>query len=453
MKKILLFITALLLCGTIQAQQYHWSYNYHDYESNFPLIGVVYINGEVVASSDFEIAAFVDDQVRATELLLEADPDNYPGTYYAWLGVSYDNTNETVTFKLFDHATGTEYDNCSTTVLTNANGYGETWDPLVIEFTVEEPTSYGPEYPWVVNFGFENYMYLETQIQINGVPVTNTNWEVGAFCGDECRGLGDADDWWVSPVDQSNILEIVVGGATGDVINFYLYDVESQEVFHGICNETLDWVDDDIGDMFEPFVLNFVTEQTFTKTINAYSGNGGYYLIASPIGAVAPTAVQNMISNNYDLYYFDQAQDLEWINYENPSNEFTQLVPGKGYLYANSQTVQLEFTGYPYNNGNVTLTYSEANPDESMRGWNLVGNPFIVAAYIDNDKPYYRMNEQGTDIVAAQPGTVIEPMEGVFINVDGNIAVSVLEHGVEIAVGTLVRESDHRNVELVEKTP
>ena len=268
-KKIMLFIAALLLCGTMQAQNYHWSYNYHDYESNFPLIGEVYINDEVVASSDFEIAAFVGDQVRATELLLEADPVNFPGHYYAWLGVAYNNAGETVIFKLYDHSTGTEYDNCSTTVVTNANGYGEMDDPVIIEFTVEEPISYGPEYPWVVSGGFENYMYLEAQIQINGVPVTNTNWEVGAFCGDECRGLGDADNWWVSSYDQSNILEIVVGGVTGDVINFYLYDVTNQEVYPAICATSLDWEDCDIGDMFNPFVLNFVTMQTFTMANDA----------------------------------------------------------------------------------------------------------------------------------------------------------------------------------------
>jgi len=265
----MLFIAALLLCGTMQAQNYHWSYNYHDYESNFPLIGEVYINDEVVASSDFEIAAFVGDQVRATELLFEADPVNFPGHYYAWLGVAYNNAGETVIFKLYDHSTGTEYDNCSTTVVTNANGYGEMDDPVIIEFTVEEPISYGPEYPWVVSGGFENYMYLEAQIQINGVPVTNTNWEVGAFCGEECRGLGDADNWWVSPLDQSNILEIVVGGATGDLINFYLYDVTNQEVYPAICTVSLDWVDDDIGDMFDLFVLNFVTMQTFTMANDA----------------------------------------------------------------------------------------------------------------------------------------------------------------------------------------
>ena len=409
-KKIMLFIAALFLCGAMQAQNYHWSYNYHDYESNFPLIGEVYINGEVVASSDFEIAAFVGDQVRATEFLFEADPDYFPGHFYAWLGVAYNDTGETVTFKLYDHATNTEYDNCSTTVLTTADGYGEMWDPVIIEFTVEEPISYGPEYPWIPG-NYENYMYLETQIQINGVPVTNTYWEVGAFCGEECRGLGDADNWWVSAFDQSNILEIVVGGATGEVINFYLYDVTNQEVYPAICAVTLDWVDDDIGDMFEPFVLNFVTMQTFTKEIEGYAEDsiGHYYLIASPIGEVDPENVTNMLENSFDLYYFNQSSDLEWINYEGTDGNYN-LLPGIGYLYANSDSVTLTFTGFPYGgDGEVTLTYDAS---ANFPGWNLVGNPFAQTVYIDRE--FYVMNEGGTEIITGE-GNSVAAMEGIFV--------------------------------------
>ena len=412
-KKITLFIAALFLCGAMQAQSYHWSYNYHDYESNFPFIGEVYLDGVALASSDFEIAAFVGDQVRATEFLFEADPTSYPGHYYAWLGVAYNNTGETVTFKLYDHATNTEYDNCSTTVLTNADGYGETWDPVIIEFTT--PISYGPDYPWVVSGGFENYMYLETQIHINGVPVTNTNWEVGAFCGNECRGLGDADNWWMSPIDQSNILEIVVGGVTGDVINFYLYDVTNQEVYPAICATSLDWEDGDIGDMFNPFVLNFVTMQTFTKEILGYTENSNdrYYLIASPIDEMSPENVTNMLENAFDLYSFDQSEELEWRNYL--TGAFNNLESGKGYLYANSEDVTLTFTGFPYDgDGEVDLVYDE---NATFKGWNLVGNPFPVN--MCPNRPYYKMNEDGTEIMSEESTEPVAPMEGVFVVANG----------------------------------
>ena len=420
MKKILLFIAALFFCGMTQAQEYHWTYDYHQWDNVFPMIAVVHLNGEVLASGNYEVAAFVGDEVRGTEFLAEIDPSYYPGVYFAWYGISFTNNNETVTYKMYDHNTNIEYVDCSTTILTNQDGYGEMDDPLIIEFTAEEPIPYGPDYPWIVVGGFENYMYIEAQIQINGVPMENTNWEVGAFCGDECRGLGDADNWWVSPVDQSNILEIVVGGAAGDVINFYLYDVTNQEVFHGICNKTLDWVDGDIGDMFEPYVINFVTEQTFDKEIAGYTAGqiDHYYLLASPIGEVSPENVTNMLSNDYDLYYFDQEGDIdgkEWINYKGNDGNFN-LEPGKGYLYANSQTVNLSFTGFPtYGEADVTLSRTD-NTNVDFQGWNLVGNPLAQSAYIAKD--FYKMNSYGTDIVSTTAETAIEAMEGIFVVAD-----------------------------------
>lgn len=487
-KKIMLFITALFLSGMMQAQSYHWSYNYHDYESNFPFIGEVYLNGVALTSSDFEIAAFVGDQVRATEFLFEADPDYYPGHYYAWLGIAYNNAGETVTFKLYDHATQAEYDDCSTTVLTNANGYGEIWEPVVIEFTTATPISYGPDYPWIPG-NYENYMYLETQIQINGVPVTNTNWEVGAFCGNVCQGLGDADNWWVSPVDQSNILEIVVGGATGDVINFYLYDVTNQEVFPGVCTVSLDWVDDDIGDMFEPFVLNFQNEEpiaildggywnvnttwnsgevppVYSDVIimgevvipsgyTAYAGeisftegssltiepggellhsneipvtmqlnvlgygnrddNEGYQLIASPITPDITVESTGLVTtenyDNVDLYSFDQSEVLEWRNYKD--NQFTTLDLKIGYLYANTQDASATFAGMTLPTTDDVSQALDYDANASLKGWNLLGNPFTCKAYVD--MPFYVLDPTGSEVVAAAENASIAPMNGFFV--------------------------------------
>ena len=420
MKKILFFITALLLCGTMNAQDYHYTYDFHEYESNFPLTGEVYLNGERLASPTIEIAAFVGDQVRGSEFLLEVDPVNYSGHFFMWLGISYNTTGETVTFRMYDHATGIEYTDCATTIVIDGEDHGEMWDPFNVYFTYEDPEPFGPEYPWVVQGGFENNMYLETQIQINGVPVTNTNWEVGAFCGDECRGLGG---WWVSPVDNSNLMEIVVGGATGDVINFYLYDVEHSEVFRGMCNVTLDWIDGDIGDMFEPLVLNFLTERTFTKEIAAYTEGekDHYYLIASPIGTVSPDKVTNMLTNTYDLYYFDHAatDGMEWITYkagEGATDPGFDLEACKGYLYANSEDVTLTFKGFPYTgNGQVTLTKTG---DTYWDGWNLVGNPFDDDAFIGRGRSFYKMNNDGTDIISSTGA--IGAMEGVFVVAETN---------------------------------
>ena len=153
--------------------------------------------------------------------------------------------------------------------------------------------------------------------------------------------------------------------------------------------------------------------EIFTKEISAYDGDGGYYLIASPIGEVNPQNVTNMLDNSYDLYYFDQEGDSEgkeWINYKGNDGNF-HLVPGKGYLYANSQDVTLKFIGTPYNgSGVIDLTYASG---ADFAGWNLIGNPFATAATLD--KPYYRLNTNGSALKTETESTAVAAMEGVFV--------------------------------------
>jgi len=148
-----------------------------------------------------------------------------------------------------------------------------------------------------------------------------------------------------------------------------------------------------------------------TKEINGYgTGNGNWYLIASPLATdVNPTDVTNMLSNEYDLYRFNQSEELEWRNHKDQSFD---LENGKGYLYANSEDVTLTFVGVPYNgNGQIPLVYDAT---AHFTGWNLIGNPFATAATID--KPFYRMNPGGTALSAqVEAGNTVEAMEGVFV--------------------------------------
>ena len=155
--------------------------------------------------------------------------------------------------------------------------------------------------------------------------------------------------------------------------------------------------------------------ETYTLTIDGYvEGNvGGYHLIASPV-TVDPST-NGMTEGNFDLYYFNQAEQDEWRNWKEAEGGHFNLVPGTGYLYAKQATTdnevfQFTLTGTPYEgDGTVMLTKLEG---VDWSGLNLVGNPFNEIAYIDRE--FYTMNGEGNEIISATNNS-IQAMEGIFV--------------------------------------
>jgi len=158
-----------------------------------------------------------------------------------------------------------------------------------------------------------------------------------------------------------------------------------------------------------------------TTTVN----RNDYQLIASPFAgsiAIANTLiVETAYEDEFDLYKFDQSEDLEWLNYKENPKPFTELVNGQGYLYANSKSGWNNFTldgvlRASNTDQEVPLSY-KANAE--FAGWNLVGNPFACNAYVlnnnDNNVPYYKMNSNGNGFEAVTNGAAIAPLNGIFV--------------------------------------
>ena len=294
-----------------------------------------------------------------------------------------------------------------------------------------ESSSSEPEYPWVVvdpNDG--NYNAILTAIvQINGEMITDgTNWEVGAFYGDICRGLGNLENGWVEIPEESYnevpytyYMMMMLFGNNGEELTFKLANSATGEVHPGVCDVTITYHNDgEFGDHWDPIILNFVYDECFELDITGYNGDGGYYLIASPVDGLNPDDVvfvvngeeTTMTAGTYDLYYFDQnpSDGLEWINYK-PNGNFN-LESGKGYLYANSQTGTLKFCGTPYDSDGIVPIYKEEGENAEFSGWNLVGNPFPTNATIDRD--CYVMNSNGSEITPSE-NLNVAAMQGVFV--------------------------------------
>ena len=277
------------------------------------------------------------------------------------------------------------------------------------------------------SYAFEKQMIFRAEIFIDGVSQTSDQIEIGAFDGDVCTCTKRISR--ASATSSYYRANMTIGGNGTYALTFKLYDHENnvelldytlRDPENNVCTE-FSWQEGTFGTWKNSYKLYFTTTttQTFTRTVAGYGTNdGGYVLVSSPIGNVAPADVENMIYTAadevqfYDLYAFDEAYEYEWRNFK--AGSFTTLEAGKGYLYANKNNVDLKFTGTPYNgDGKVVLHKTDGS---EFAGWNLVGNPFADTAYID--RPFYVMDADGLRILAEQQTGAIYPMHGVFVTTD-----------------------------------
>ena len=155
-------------------------------------------------------------------------------------------------------------------------------------------------------------------------------------------------------------------------------------------------------------------QATVKKDIMPYTNgqNDGWSLIASPIlGSITPSADNGWLSNEYDLYKFDQSEDFEWRNIE--ASSFATVDHKTGYLYANSGNTTLTIAGTLAATTAATPLAYDASA--TWKGFNLIGNPYPCNTTITND--FYIIN--GNVVELAENGATIAPCEGIFVKATG----------------------------------
>ena len=186
---------------------------------------------------------------------------------------------------------------------------------------------------------------------------------------------------------------------------------------------------------------------TIQESITAYDPSAdpsdGWHLIGYSFaenGVVAE--MDNLTANEYDLYYYDEPTHY-WKNQKNTANSLSEMEAGRGYLYANNQTVTLGLTGILKTGNalvNVPLDYTEAAGN--LKGFNLVGNPFAhnVTTYTGTNvaAECYRMNEAKTNLIvsnlsAADP---LKPAESFFVKATASNASITFNSGAKGQVAT-----------------
>ncbi len=179
---------------------------------------------------------------------------------------------------------------------------------------------------------------------------------------------------------------------------------------------------------------------TMKKNIVPYNdanGTDNYYILAFPFNV--DVAVPNAMTANEgcDFYKFDgDFLEAEWRN--NKQETIATVSATTGYLYANSEAIELSLTGSTYPSYNeevipVTVPYDEGSTNPS-NGWALLGNPFTCNAYIychnsDNELvPIEFMVYDATGELMTLSDEPIAPMQGFFVKVTETTTVYILNY-------------------------
>ena len=377
--KLLLMVASLFIWGTMNAQQvHHYQVNPYGTTLNMPVVAQININGVQQTSTQIELGAFLGTAVRGSQFIRTED------NLLAYIQVYYnaDEVGQSISFKIYDHTgDGTEYTTCYTTLPIAANGYGSQANPVVLNFLV--PYTFTGTGNW-----------SEASCWTGGaVPSTGSAVIIDGTC------TLDSDVTMASVTVNTGKSLTVPNGKSLTATNVLNTTAASQLVIK------------EGGQLFGNVTGAYATVE---KGITAYTAGAKdhYYFIASPlVNNSERTKVTNLTENNYDLYWFDQTQALEWQNFKVFANK--KLNTGEGYLYANSGNITLGFANTLNSSvGAVSLVYDELHMPDFV-GWNLIGNPFTYKAYIG--RSYYRMNTEGTGLITANASDIINVCEGVFV--------------------------------------
>ena len=266
---------------------------------------------------------------------------------------------------------------------------------------------------------------------VTSLTIPNSVKSIGDHAFYQCTGL--------TSLTIGNNVDTIKVAAFADCIGLSMMMVKAStpptltdsNVFTGVTTSIPVYVPNDSLSAYQSADVwsNFTNYQPMVDaSITGYGSSTDsdhWVFIASPLASsVLPTAVYGLVADpveNYDLYRFNQSgnnNDGEWENYKNKVHtDGFVLENGKGYLYANKNDVTLTFVGDMNTTApkEVKLDYDDK---ANLPGWNLIGNPFTEAAYIN--RSYYKMNPEGTDVlpVATYENTPVAAYSGIMVHAE-----------------------------------
>ena len=219
---------------------------------------------------------------------------------------------------------------------------------------------------WTPNVeDYEDNMTFTCVVEIDGEEQRSTMLEVGAFCGEECRGSQRAT--YFAPTDRY-IIQMTVFGEGNDVISFRLYDHQQQAELPLNPPAGVAFSNNGYGSLSNPYVLNFTSSVTHTQPLNngwnwwstyvELNNNDGLSQLENSIGSNG--LVIKSRTNGYVEAYDDNGITIWYGTLNSINNE-------QMYKIRTNAACEATVVGVP--------AVPENHPISINSGWNWIGFP------------------------------------------------------------------------------
>ena len=201
-------------CVTLELPNF-WTPDPYLYANNMTIITTIAIDGVEQSDLNLELGAFCGDEVRGSGRLQYVGA---PANRYECFLMVYGNSNDNITFKLYDHSTATVSDiKSNQSVLFEVNGtVGDIVNPYIINFinTIVHNQALTSGWNWystyVINEGAEGLANLENAIGTNGIQIKNQTQFVNQAYGNWYGTLTETS------VEDMFMIQMQVGRHTPD---------------------------------------------------------------------------------------------------------------------------------------------------------------------------------------------------------------------------------------------
>jgi uncharacterized ubiquitin-like protein YukD len=240
--------------------------------------------------------------------------------------------------------------------------------------------------------GYSDNMTLTGIIQIDGVEQRSELLEIGAFCGDECRGSQRAT--YFAPTDRY-IIQMVVFGESNDVISFRLYDHQQQQELLLSPPADVTFNTNGYGSLSNPYVLNFTSTVTHTQALNSgwnwwstyieLTNNDGLSQLENSIGS-AGIIIKSRTNGYVETYEYNG--ETNWYG------TLTSINNEQMYMIRTNAVCNAIVEGW--------LTNPADHPITINNGWNWIGFPCNQNVSVDEAMSGF--TPENNDIIKSRNG-------------------------------------------------